>query len=57
MQRAVSAGSYADVLVNNRCEGDARLTVQGLSGDVARLTRGLDALCPSQYALTTFRYH
>ncbi len=30
-RQAVSAGRYAYVLVNNRCEGNAPLTVQALA--------------------------
>ena len=30
VRQAVSAGRYAYVLVNNRCEGNAPLTVEGL---------------------------
>ena len=39
MRQAISEGRRAYVLVNNRVEGNAPLTVEGLVGDVARLSR------------------
>ena len=39
VRQAVGAGSHAYVLVNNRSEGNAPLTVEGLEEMLGRLTR------------------
>jgi hypothetical protein len=39
VRQAISEGRRAYVLVNNRVEGNAPLTVEGLVGDIARLSR------------------